>query len=264
MSVDDTWEQGGAYESYIGRWSRKLAPGFLDWLGLGPGLDWLDVGCGTGALSATILDRCRPRSVTGVEPSEGFRRAAQANLGGRATILAGSAEDIPLTGVDFDVIVSGLVLNFVPHAAAAFEQMLGFLRPEGTIAAYVWDYAGKMELLRAFWDAATALDPAAAALDEGNRFPICRPDSLRTLFASVLSGVEVEALDIATPFASFEDLWQPFLGGQGPAPAYAMSLSGEKRAKLEEALRDRVPIASDGSISLMARAWAARGTVAAS
>jgi hypothetical protein len=133
-------------------------------------------------------------------------------------------------------------------------------RPGGSIAAYVWDYAWKMEYLRAFWDAAAALDRAAAAVDEGVRFPLCRPGPLEALFGSAgLRQVEVRAIDIPTRFADFEDFWQPFLGGQGPAPAYAMSMDEPGRARLREAVRSGLPIAPDGSISLTARAWAVRG-----
>jgi SAM-dependent methyltransferase len=257
----DTWERGGSYERYIGRWSRQVAPAFLSWLGRPAGLAWLDVGCGTGALSAAILDRCAPSAVFGVEPSESFRETASANLAGRATVLAGDAARVPLEPDAVDVVVSGLVLNFVPEPHGALAEMKRVTRRGGAIAAYVWDYAGKMELLRAFWDAAAALDPAASAADEGARFPLCRPEPLRALFDSAgLADVEVKALDIATPFSSFEELWQPFLGGQGPAPTYALSLSEASRAELEAAFRARVPVSGDGSIALMARAWAVRGT----
>ena len=133
----------------------------------------------------------------------------------------------------------------------------------GIIAAYVWDYAGKMELMRFFWDAAVELDPGAAKADEGIRFPLCRPEALESLFTGAgLNGVEVVPIDIATPFADFDDYWQPFLGGQGPAPAYAMSLDETARARLRERIRERIPILADGSISLIARAWAIRATVA--
>ena len=135
---------------------------------------------------------------------------------------------------------------------------------EGTIAAYVWDYAGKMELMRFFWDAAVELDPGAEELDEGVRFALCRPEALETLFKSAgLKGVEVSAIDIPTPFANFKDYWQPFLGGQGPAPAYAMSLDQTARARLRDRLHERLPRMSDGTISLIARAWAIRASVTA-
>jgi hypothetical protein len=132
----------------------------------------------------------------------------------------------------------------------------------GTIAAYVWDYAGRMELMRHFWDAAVELAPEAAHLDEGVRFPLCRPGALRALFADAgLLSVDVDAIDIATGFADFDDYWQPFLGGQGPAPSYAMALDAPARERLRECLQSRVPTNPDGSITLIARAFAVRGTV---
>ena len=127
----------------------------------------------------------------------------------------------------------------------------------------MWDYAEKMELMRCFWDAAVELRPEAAKMDEGIRFPLCRPDALRTLFTGAgLAAVDVTAIDVATPFASFDDYWEPFCGGQGPAPAYAMSLPEADRASLSERIRARLPIAADGAISLTARAWAVRGRMA--
>ena len=134
------------------------------------------------------------------------------------------------------------------------------LAPGGTIAAYVWDYAGKMELMRHFWDEAAALDPQAAALDEGRRFPLCTPEALCTLFAAAgLGAVEAAPIEIETAFRDFDDYWQPFLGGQGPAPAYAMALDEAARNRLRDRLRARLPVRNDGSIALTARAWAVRG-----
>jgi hypothetical protein len=140
--------------------------------------------------------------------------------------------------------------------------MVRVVRPDGIVAAYVWDYAGKMQLMRYFWDAATALDPAARDLDEGRRFPICLPSSLAKLFVVAgLQHVEVRNIDIATNFRDFDDYWSPFLGGQGPAPSYAMSLSEERREALRERIRSSLPIAENGSIPLVARAWAVRGVL---
>jgi SAM-dependent methyltransferase len=262
-SVSDTWEQGDPYERYVGRWSRRVAPRFLAWLGIPAGQRWLDVGCGTGALCAAILDQCAPASVIGVEPSDGFLATANAHLSGRAQFMLGSATAIPLDDASVDAVVSGLVLNFVAEPRAAAEEMARVTRRGGTIGAYVWDYAGRMELMRIFWDAAAALDPDAARLDEGRRFPLCNPAALAALFTDAgLDGIETTAIDIDTPFASFDDYWQPFLGGQGPAPAYAMSLDETARARLRDHVRDRIPVGPDGSISLSARAWAVRGAVA--
>lgn len=262
--VADTWERGSPYERYVGRWSRQVAPLFLAWLEIPAGRRWLDVGCGTGALCAAIADRCAPVSIAGVEPSDGFLETAKENLAGRASLHRGSATAIPLGDATVDVVVSGLVLNFVPDQPAALSEMARVTGAGGTIAAYVWDYAGRMELMRIFWDAAVELDPVAARLDEGVRFPLCRPEALERLFTGAgLEDVEVKAIDITTQHPDFDDYWQPFLGGQGPAPAYAMSLDEPARARLRDRIRERAPAAADGSISLTARAWAVRGGVGA-
>ena len=261
--VSDTWERGDPYEQYVGRWSRLVAPMFLSWLRIPAERRWLDVGCGTGALCAAIVDRCSPSSVAGVEPSEGFLKTAGENLARRAVLHHGNAAASPLDEASVDVVVSGLVLNFVPDQRAALAEMARVTASGGTIAAYVWDYAGKMELMRYFWDAAADLNPDAARMDEGIRFPLCRPEALMALFAGAgLNGAVVTAIDVPTPFASFEDYWQPFLGGQGPAPAYAMSLDESTRARLRDRIRARIPVHADGSIPLTARAWAIRATVA--
>jgi len=261
--LSDYWSRGDVYDRYVGRWSRQVAPVFLSWLGVPAGRAWLDVGCGTGALCAAILEHAAPRAVTGVEPSEGFLTTAKANLADRARLLLGSATAIPLDDASVDAVVSGLVLNFVPDHKGALAEMRRVVTSSGTIAAYVWDYADKMEFMRYFWDAALELDPGAAGKVEANRFPICHPDALERLFAAAgLRGVETRAIDIPTRFKDFDDYWQPFLGGQGPAPAYAMSLDEGARQRLRERLRERLPIDADGTIPLIARAWAVRSTVA--
>lgn len=259
----DVWQRGSAYERYVGRWSRRVAVPFVEWLGVPPSRFWLDVGCGTGALCATILERCAPASVSAVEPSEGFLVAAREHLAGKAVLYRGSATAIPLPPSSVDAVVSGLVLNFVDDPAAALEEMARVAVPGGTVAAYVWDYAGSMEYMRHFWDAAVAIDPDARAKDEGVRFPLCNPTALARCFtAARLDEVEVVPIDIATTFADFDDCWEPFLGGQGPAPAYAMSLPEPARERLREGFRGRLAVRADGSIALVARAWAVRGSIA--
>jgi SAM-dependent methyltransferase len=224
---------------------------------------WLDVGCGTGALSAAILDRCSPSLVIGVEPSEAYLERAREQLGARATFYHGTADSIPIEDSAVDMTCSGLMLNFVPDPRAALVEMSRVTARGGTIAAYVWDYAGKMELMRYFWDVARELDPSAAQANEGERFPLCAPEPLRKLFKDAgLEGIDVTSIDVETPFASFEAYWRPFLGGQGPAPAYAMALDDAARSHLRDRLRERLPIEADGLIELLARAWAVRGAVA--
>lgn len=258
----ETWDRGSPYERYVGRWSRRIAPQFLSWLDVPSGRRWVDVGCGTGALCAAIAERCSPASLAAVEPSDGFREAARENLAGRAALHPGSATAIPLNDASVDIAVSGLVLNFVPDPHAALREMARVTGKGGTIAAYVWDYAGRMELMRHFWDAAVELDPAAATLDEGVRFPLCQPEALTACFAGAeLKDIEVRAIDIPTPFANFDDYWQPFLGGQGPAPGYTMSLDEMARSRLRNRIAERLPRQGDGSIALIARAWAVRARV---
>ena len=260
----DTWAVGQLYEPYVGRWSRLVAKDFLTWLQAPPNLDWLDLGCGTGALTQVILDQAGPRCVQGVDASAAFVAHARAHVSDpRVTFDIADAQSLPVASERFDVAVAGLVLNFVPQPALAVGEMARALRPGGVVAAYVWDYAGKMELMRYFWDAAVALDDAALVLDEGRRFPLCQVNPLTALFTQAgLVEVQVLAIDVATRFRDFDDYWSPFLGGQGPAPGYAMSLSEERRGVLRERIRAALPIASDGSIDLMARAWAVRGRVA--
>lgn len=258
--VADVWEHGSPYDRYVGRWSRRVATRFLSWLDIAPGRRWLDVGCGTGALSAAILEHCSPSVVVAVEPSEGFRDAAKENLGPRVEVYRGSADAIPLDDALVDVVVSGLVLNFVENPHAALVEMQRVTGDGGIVAAYVWDYSDRMEFMRMFWDTAVERDPRAETLHEGHRFPLCREAALLALFTDAgLEAVRLGPIDIETAFESFDDLWQPFLGGQGPAPAYVMSLDDEARKRLKDRLQARVPVREDGRIVLTARAWAVRG-----
>jgi len=261
LGPQDTWASGDAYEPYVGRWSRLVAREFIAWLNVPAGSHWLDIGCGTGALSQTILQLAAPAQVKGIDRSEGFVNHALAHIkDDRAYFEVGDAQELREETVTCDAAVSALVLNFLPEPGRAVSEMRRAVRPAGIVGAYVWDYAGKMQLMRHFWNAAAALDPTCLDLDEGRRFPLCQPEPLAELFQSAgLKKVEVRAIDIPTDFKDFDDYWSPFLGGQGPAPSYAMSLSEDRRALLRERIRAGLPFAHDGSISLEARAWAVRG-----
>jgi len=258
--MDDVFSQGDAYEQFMGRWSRLVAPLFLDWLNADAGARWADVGCGSGALSAAVLARAAPASVVGVDPaaaqvSEASRRVVDP----RVSFSQGTADDLARGA--FDVVVSGLVLNFVPDPPSAVAAMVR-AAPGGQVAAYVWDYAEGMQLLRTFWDAAVSLDPAVEDLNEGHRFSWSGPDALAALWRGAgLGGVRSTALTVPLVFEDFDDFWLPFLGGQGPAPAYVAKLDERPREELRAALQQSLVPDTDGRIRLSARAWAVAGQV---
>ncbi|WP_157436976.1 class I SAM-dependent methyltransferase [Actinoplanes subtropicus] len=388
--MGDVWAVAGAYEAYVGRWSRRVATEFVRWLALPTGRRWLDAGCGTGALTGTVLDAAAPALLIGVDMSRGFltearnrlplgsptdnpapraaagavtaapehqatndphagdttaapgRQAAghphtsdpnsepeqrpaagsfaadnaapgsvaagnaatggfaadHAAAGGHAAdhaaaggfaaghaaaggfvagdaaaggfvagdaaaggFVAGDAGALPLAGGRFDAVVSGLALNFVPRPERAVAEFARVAASGATVAAYVWDYADGMRMMRYFWDAAVEVDPAAATHDEGPRFPICHPEALREAWtAAGLTDVETRAIEVPTVFADFDDYWRPFLGGQGPAPALVAAMPPDQREAVRALLAARLPREADGSIPLTARAWAARGT----
>jgi SAM-dependent methyltransferase len=259
----ETWGSGGPYEHYVGRWSRVVASEFLTWLGIPSGQTWGDVGCGTGALVGCILAASEPRSVFAIDRSAGFLAEAQdKTTDQRVRFAVADATALPWANASCDATVSGLVLNFVPDAVAMAREMIRVTRPSGRVAAYVWDYSGGMEMMRHFWDAAVAVNPEEAALDQAERFPLCQPEPLKTLFQDAgLTSLAVRAIDIPTIFRDFDDYWIPFLGKQGAAPTYVASLGTEQRDRIREALRARLVASADGSIPLTARAWAVQGTV---
>jgi SAM-dependent methyltransferase len=248
----------------MGRWSRQVAPRFLDWLDANGDLDWLDVGCGTGALSAAILAQCAPKSLVSIDPSQGFIATARALVEDRrAQFQVGDAQSLPIESASRDVVVSALVLNFVPDKPKALAEARRVTRPGGKIGFYVWDYpGGGIELMRAFWRAATSLDPSASELSEDLRFSFCTPEGLAALARDAgLSGVDCTAIEVPTVFRDFEDYWRPFTFGTGPAPGYCAGLAPEAQQRLRERLRESLPPRGDGTIALKARAWAVKAIV---
>jgi len=260
----DAWQAGDSYDAYMGRWSRLVAPRFLNWLNAPEGLDWLEVGCGTGALSAAILAQSDPKSLVSIDPSAGFLEKARANVPDpRAEFQVGDAQDLRFETGTRDMIVSALVLNFVPDKEKALAEMKRVSCIGGTVGFYVWDYAGGgVEFMRAFWNAATSLDPNARDLTEDRRFPFCTPQRLTDLaLGAGLTSVDCIPIEIPTVFKDFDDLWHPFTLGAGPAPGYCMSLDPGTRERLKDTLRGSLPISEDGSIPLKTRAWAIRALV---
>lgn len=257
----DAWSAGEHYERYMGRWSRRIAARYVDWLAAPQDAAWLDVGCGTGALTQTILKQAAPRSIVAVDQSADFvahARAATSDVQVRMRFEAADAQKIPLEDASVDVAASALVVNFVPDKVAALREMKRVVRPGGLVSFYVWDYpGGGMGFMTAFWQAAIALDPKAAELGEGRRFPFCTVEGLSALAAEAgWPAATVAPIEIEARFASFEDLWQPFTLGAGPAPRYCVSLAEDKRAALKARLMEDV--GGEGPVSFPARAWAVK------
>jgi SAM-dependent methyltransferase len=260
------WGNTATYEAYMGRWSRPVAKAALDWLGAPPGLTWLDVGCGTGALTEVILEAADPSEILGVDPSADFLATSAAQIADpRVRFAIGDASALPVPDDAYDVVIAGLVLHFVPDPLPAIREMMRAARRGGTVAAYVWDFAGERQFTRYLWQAATALDPAASAQDPNRQCAVCHSEPLAALLGEAgLQAVTVDAVVVPTVFRNFADYWQPHLpGGSSPAQRYVASLDDGQRTALRERLHAMLPIANDGSIPLLGHVWAVRGTKSA-
>lgn len=255
------FSNAAAYEVYVGRWSRLVARQFLRWLNIPAESTWLDVGAGTGILTQVILDQTSPRKVVGIDLSEQYLAyARQVITDERVELRVGDASKLEFDMAEFDTAVAGLVLNFVPSAETAVWGMKSAVRQDGTIAAYVWDYGNRMEMMRHFWDAAITVDPSAKAFESGTQYALCNPDRLEALFAAAgLKNIDVIAIDVQTEFLNFDDFWLPFLGAQGSISKYLHSLDEDRLNAIQKQLLQQLPIHSDDAIHLTARAWAIKG-----
>jgi SAM-dependent methyltransferase len=259
----ENWGSADPYELYVGRWSRKVAIEFLAWIAVPARVAWADIGCGTGVLTQRILIHCDPTSISAIDKADGFIMTAREIVSdSRITFGTADATDLPWDNYTFDATVSGLVLNFVLDSKKLLTEMVRVTKLRGKVAAYVWDYAGGMEMMRHFWDAAVAVSPDDSKLDQAERFPTCQPEPLKALLnGSGLRAVSCQAIDIPMVFKNFDDYWIPFLGKQGAAPTYLASVNEEIREKIRARLEAGLLPSPDGTIPLRARAWAVQGTV---
>jgi SAM-dependent methyltransferase len=262
-SVSEMFSNASSYESYMGRWSAKLAPLFAKFAGIRDGERLLDVGCGTGALIQTVVALTRPREVVGIDPVPGFITYARQRFTGAGIAFdRASAFELPYSEGSFDRALSMLVFHLIAAPDKALREMRRVTKAGGTVAACTWDGAGAMELSRIFWTEAIKLDPAAEAHAERTRSCNLEGQLSELWKTAGLKDVQETAIDIRMDFISFDDYWLPYLGGVGPTGAYVASLSDEARNTLREQLRNRVLSGkSDGAFALAARAWAVRGLV---
>ena len=247
-----------AYDRLVGRYAPSLATALIEFTGVEQGMRALDVGCGPGALTAALADRLGPGSVCGAEPSEPFAEACRARLPG-VEVVSAAAEALPFGDGSFDVTLSQLVVNFMRDSQKGVLEMARVTRPGGVVASCVWDYAGEMTLLRAFWDAAAEVEPDRAGADEGAIMRWCGEGELAELWESAgLREVRSGTLVARAAYEGFEDLWSPLLTGVAPAGAFVKSLDEDRRAALHDAFRRRLGV-GEQPFELTARAWAAAG-----
>ncbi len=251
------------YERFMGRWSRLLAPPYIAFAGVKNGDRVLDVGTGTGSLAAAVEASMPASEIVGVDPSEGFIASAQKNAKStRVHFEVGDAQALKFKDASFDNTLALLVMNFVPDHNKAIAEMRRVTRAQGVVSACVWDYDAGMQMLRFFWDEAVALDPAVEPRDE-RHMKLSRQGQLGDLWKKAgLIGIKEEPLVIDQAYASFNDYWEPFTKGAGPGGAYVVSLSQDRRQKLETSMRRRLlGDRQDGPFTLKARAWCVRGEV---
>jgi len=253
-----------AYERFMGRWSRLVAPRLVDFTGLPERGRMLDVGSGTGSLTFAIAKQMGQARIVGIDPSQEYVAYAITRnpFADRASFEVGDAQQLRYADASFDAALSLLVFNFIPDPKKAVFELRRVTRPGGCLSAAVWDYGDGMQMLRRFWDAAIHIDPGAKKLDE-KRMPLCRQGELSALWKEGgLEHIREQPVDIQMQFASFADYWDPFLLGQGPVGSYAHRLNHEKRRLLRNEVKRRLSLSAENApFVLPARVWAVRGIV---
>jgi SAM-dependent methyltransferase len=241
-----------AYDRFMGRYSNPLAPVFADYAGVFPEQRVVDVGAGPGALTAVLAERLGAGAVTAVEPSESFVDALRERHPD-VTVLHAAAENLPLEDDSFDTAIAQLVVHFMKDPARGLSEMRRVTAPGGVVAANVWDHGGGRGPLSAYWDAVRDLDPSNAG--EGQLAGATQGDLTRLFEQAGLTDVEEESLTVTVEHATFEEWWEPYTLGVGPAGSYVAGLDPGAREKLRERCRERLP---DPPIVISASAWSAR------
>jgi SAM-dependent methyltransferase len=253
-----------AYDQFMGRWSRLVAPRLVDFTNLPERGRMLDVGSGTGSLAFAIAEGKRRARVLGIDPSQEYVAYAMSRnpFPDRASFEVGDAQQLHFPDASFDAALSLLVFNFIPDPKKALLELRRVTKPGGKLSAAVWDYGSGMRMLRTFWDAAVHIDPGAEKLDE-KRMPLCRAGELAALWRQGgLENVREQSIDISMRFESLADYWDPFLLGQGPAGSYVRRLDRDKLQALRNEVKLRLRLSAENKpLVLPARVWSVRGIV---
>jgi ubiquinone/menaquinone biosynthesis C-methylase UbiE len=257
-----TFDDSAAYERFMGRWSRAVAPVFLDWLGAPRRAAWLDVGCGTGILAETLLELCAPASVDAVDPAAAqLEAAAQGAAAGRAAFRVADARQLPFADGAFDVVASALVINFIPERPPALAEMRRVARPGGQVGGYVWDFAEELSpsgpLRRAMRRFGVDVPPIPGTEDS-------QVGGLHALFQRAgLEQIETRTIDVCLAYTDFQDFWQSQTPGYAPTTKIIAAMKDSERTRLIRAVRASLPNGPNGSIEYCARANAIKARVPA-
>ena len=256
MKFDDS----AAYERFMGRWSRAVAPSFLEWLGARPRARWLDVGCGTGILAETLLELCSPASVHAVDPAPGQVKAARRGpVGRRAAFQVADARKLPFADASFDVVASALVINFIPERPPALAEMRRVARAGGLVAAYVWDFADELSPSGPLRRAMRRFGAEVPAIPG---FEASRVEALRALFHGAgLEGIETRTIDVCLAYADFNDFWRAQTPGYAPTTKIIAAMKASERTRLMHVVQSALPAGPNGSIEYCARANAIKARV---
>jgi phospholipid N-methyltransferase len=258
--TNERWDNIAGYEMYVGRWSSLISIHFVNWLNPIPTLKWLELGCGTGALTKVIVEKCLPSHLLAIDQSDSYIKHAKENINtGNVSFLNAALNSCSLTE-EFDNITSGLVLNFIPRIDDLLLSLMNNLKSGGQMSSFVWDYGGHYQPMRHFWDAAKEVAEGSERFDAGIKFDICRKEKLIQIFKTLgLTDVAFTNIESIATFRDFDDYWLPIASAQGSVTEFISTLSVSKKNDLKEILRHRLPIALNGEIKLVINALAVKG-----
>lgn len=256
----ESWNDSNAYDLYVGRWSRRIAGDFMQWLQPQANLSWLEVGCGTGALTTEILNSARPLRILAIDKSGAYLTKARSYISSPRVSFSKTDLSALDAGAEFDYITSGLVLNFLSDVEEKLKCMKQYLRPGGSISAFVWDYAGHYQPMRIFWDSVKQLYKEAERFDAGIKYPLCSESNLTALFRSVdLSNIRFTKIEKIATFRDFDDYWLPIASAQGSVTEFLDTLNEGKKNDLKALVKSRLPMSLNGEIKLILSALAIEG-----